>query len=262
MLSGTGRIHAARRSLAGNGKLTSMQNRDNHPLHAALNAKLAEIVESSSPRPSWYEAWSNLGPDSTEEDRLAVYQDIRDSGCLPDDAGFFLVSWQIDAVTLGYTNEALREQEARLEAVRRKLGLDEDEGFPPGEGPPEYEEAHRQLHDAWDVLYGAKLAEFGEPEMVRLFREDREEFERCSEAGRQFFHGPETLGDGDDPAWLDDLLGAVANCVKADSPMGPLGLRYLEEEGFWEIWIYPTPVELVGGRHDGEIVALGFSFDL
>jgi hypothetical protein len=27
--------------------------------------------------------------------------------------------------------------------------------------------------------------------------------------------------------------------------MGPLGLRYQEEESFWEVWIYPTPVELV-----------------
>jgi hypothetical protein len=44
--------------------------------------------------------------------------------------------------------------------------------------------------------------------------------------------------------------------------MGPLGLRYREEEGFWEVWIYPTPVELVGGRHDGEVVVPGFSLDL
>jgi len=44
--------------------------------------------------------------------------------------------------------------------------------------------------------------------------------------------------------------------------MGPLGLRYWEEEGFWEIWVYPTPVELVGGAHDGEVVVPGFRLDL
>jgi len=41
-----------------------------------------------------------------------------------------------------------------------------------------------------------------------------------------------------------------------------LGLRYWEEDGFWEIWIYPTPVELLGGAHDGAVVDPGFSFDL
>jgi hypothetical protein len=39
-------------------------------------------------------------------------------------------------------------------------------------------------------------------------------------------------------------------------------MRTWEEEGCWEIWVYPTPVELVGGRHDGEVVAPGFSLDL
>jgi hypothetical protein len=28
------------------------------------------------------------------------------------------------------------------------------------------------------------------------------------------------------------------------------------------VWIYPTPVELVGGRHDGEVVAPGFTLHL
>jgi len=33
-----------------------------------------------------------LGPESTEEARLGVYHAIRDCGCLPDEAGFYLVS--------------------------------------------------------------------------------------------------------------------------------------------------------------------------
>jgi hypothetical protein len=61
---------------------------------------------------------------------------------------------------------------------------------------------------------------------------------------------------------LDLLQDAVAACVEADSPMGPLGLRYWEEDGFWEVWIYPTPVELVGGAHDGAVVVPGFRLDL
>jgi hypothetical protein len=44
--------------------------------------------------------------------------------------------------------------------------------------------------------------------------------------------------------------------------MGPLGLRYAEEDGFWELTVYPTPVELVGGARDGAVVAPWFSLDL
>src|SRR5208283_3793701 len=54
------------------GRLISMDNRENDPLHAAINAKLAEIAAASSPPPAWYEAWSRLGPESPEEQRLTV----------------------------------------------------------------------------------------------------------------------------------------------------------------------------------------------
>ena len=63
-------------------------------------------------------------------------------------------------------------------------------------------------------------------------------------------------------AWLHWLLKAVAECMTTDSPMGPLGYRYGEEEGFWEVDIYPTSVELVGGAVDGEVVAPGFTLDV
>jgi hypothetical protein len=53
---------------------------DNGPLHAPIDAKLAGIAEGS-PSP---------GPGSTEEERPRVNQAVRDSGCLPADAGFYL----------------------------------------------------------------------------------------------------------------------------------------------------------------------------
>ena len=92
---------------------------DNDPLHAKINAKLAQIAASSSPSPPWYEAWAALGSDSSEEDRLAVYQAVRDAGSVPEAAGFFLVSWQIDAITLDHAAEALHAYEDRIEAIRR-----------------------------------------------------------------------------------------------------------------------------------------------
>ena len=169
-----------------------------------------------------------------------------------------LVAWLLDVMTDARATEGLRESEEQLEAIRQKYGLEEDTPVDSDDVPAEYREAMRQVHDAWDTLYVQTLSEFCEHEMARLFQTDSEQFDRLYEAGRQFFHGTE---DEDDD-WLDELYAALVGCVAADSPMGPMGLRSWEEEGFWEVWVYPMPVELVGGRHDGAVVVSGFSFDL
>jgi hypothetical protein len=64
------------------------------------------------------------------------------------------------------------------------------------------------------------------------------------------------------PEWLDALAGVVADAITAHGVPGRLGLRYREEDGCWDVLVYPLPVELVGGRHDGEVVSPGFSVDL
>jgi hypothetical protein len=71
---------------------------DDNLLHVAINAKLAEVVDESPTTPAWRDAWRQLGPESTNEERLAVYQAVRDSGDLPAEGGFYLVSWQVDAI--------------------------------------------------------------------------------------------------------------------------------------------------------------------
>src|SRR5262245_57080787 len=119
--------------------------------------------------------------------------------------------------------------------------------------------------ETWDPKPNA-VAQFRGPfgatrtRVPGVLQEDPEQFDQRYEAGRQFFHGPD--GDKEELDWLDGLLEAVSACVEVTSAMGPLGYRYREEDGFWEIWIYPTPVELVGGAHDGAVVAPDFSLDL
>ena len=134
---------------------------EHNPLHDAIKRKLAEVVAASAERPPWYEAWQELGPESSEAQRLAVYQAIRNSASLPEEAGFYLVSWQIDAITLEQADDALQPYEDRLAEIRQAHGLGEEEEIAPGQGPPEYQEALRQLHEAWDGLYAAKLDEYG-----------------------------------------------------------------------------------------------------
>jgi hypothetical protein len=229
---------------------------------AAIDAKLASVLGSLPARPSWCERWQCLGPESTEEERLAVYRAIRDSGLLPVDAGFYLVSWQVDAIAGRLAETSLGDLDARLKALEDAHGLEEGELWEPGEAPAEYEDLLRQYQQAWDEIFADQLDAHGEPEIAALFRAERAEYERRSEAGRQFFHGPRPAGEPDDGDWLDRLLEAVEVTLEPESPMGPLALVYREEEGFWEVDAYPTPVELVGGAEDGALVSPGFSLDL
>jgi len=235
---------------------------NDQPLHAAINAKLAEIAAASAPPPPWYAAWSRLGSQSTDLERLAVYQAVRAAGSVPADASFFLIAWMLDLLTDERAEEGLRETEANLEAVRQQYGLEEDTPADSEDVPDEYRAALQQVQDAWDALYATALEEHGEHDLARLFREDEAAFDERYEAGRQFFHGEEHDDEVEDDDWLDTLLEEIGGCLEAESLMGPLGVRYREEEGCWELWVYPTPVEVVGGRHDGEVVVPGFSLDL
>ena len=64
------------------------------------------------------------------------------------------------------------------------------------------------------------------------------------------------------PTWMEDLIDSVSGCMEAHDVMGPFGYRWGEEDEFWEIIVYPTPIELVGGYADGENVSPGFSLDI
>lgn len=64
------------------------------------------------------------------------------------------------------------------------------------------------------------------------------------------------------PDWLDALVDTVAASMTPHGPIGPLGLRYREDEQRWDIMIYPLPLEMIGGAHDGGLVAPNYSLHL
>jgi hypothetical protein len=64
------------------------------------------------------------------------------------------------------------------------------------------------------------------------------------------------------PAWLDALVDIVAASMTAHGPIGPLGLRYREEEQHWEVIVYPLPLEMIGGAYDGGLAAPNFTLQL
>ena len=63
-------------------------------------------------------------------------------------------------------------------------------------------------------------------------------------------------------AWIESLIDIVANCMEPHNELGPLAYRWRNEDDHWEIWVYPTPAELVGGAADGAVVSPGFSLDV
>lgn len=228
-----------------------------------IEATLASILAAAPRALGWAVQWKRLGPESTAQQRLAVYQAIRNSGLLPQDAGFYLVSWQIDEITEVNAINVLGHLDDRLRAVEKKHGLREGEFWSPDEAPPEYEELRLEHQRAWDELFADTLEKYGEREMAELFRTDDDEFERRSETGRQFFFNDSRLaGASSLPGWLDSLFEVVAANMSPQNAMGPLGLRYRNDEGMWDVSVYPTPVELLGGAVDGEVVAPDFTLDL
>ncbi len=64
------------------------------------------------------------------------------------------------------------------------------------------------------------------------------------------------------PAWMEALAHAVAASMTAYSPIGPLGLRYRRQQGLFDILVYPLPLEMLGGAHDGGLAAPNFSLAL
>ena len=235
---------------------------ENESPFAAVDAKLEALVDTLSTPPPWHGNWTRLGSDSPEEERLAVYQAIRQAGSVPEAASFWLVSHLIDEIATREVGDSLRHYEDRLQEIEETHGFNDGCVWPTGAAPADYDQVREEYNKAWDQLFVRKLEELGEHEMARLFHEDHERFEQLTEEGRQYFHGPESGEDQTPMAWLRRLLDTVAGCVTADSPMGPLGCRYGEEEGFWQVDIYPTSVELVGGAVDGEVVAPGFTLDV
>lgn len=235
---------------------------ENESPYAAVDAKLEALAQASPAPPPWYDAWTGLRPDSREEDRLAVYQLVRRAGSVPEAASFWLVSHLIDEIASRDADGLLGPYENRLQEIEEAHGFDDGGVWPAGAVPAEYGQLRQQYHRAWDQMFVQKLDEFGEHEMALLFREDHKRFEQLSEEGRQYFHGPENAAEQAPMTWLHRLLETVAGCMTAESPMGPLGYRYSEEEGCWEVDIYPTSVELVGGAVDGEVLAPGFTLDI
>ena len=117
-----------------------MSSPQDNSVHAAIQAKLASLVAASPTPPSWFEAWYARPQMPAMTSALKVYQAIRAAQSVPEEAGLYLVSRVIDDIADQDAEQELRPFEDRMAAIKKAHALGEDEFWPVGEGPSEYEE--------------------------------------------------------------------------------------------------------------------------
>jgi hypothetical protein len=120
---------------------------------------------------------------------MGHFQAVRDSGSLPADAGFYLISWQIELMIMEEDDFRLAHLDDQLAAIEKAHGLKIGEPWPTGTAPDEFQSLNRACQAVWEDLFVEKLEGFGEHAMARLFRVDPARFHQRSSLGREFFYG-------------------------------------------------------------------------
>lgn len=63
------------------------------------------------------------------------------------------------------------------------------------------------------------------------------------------------------PHWLTEFANRACECVIAIETAPPIGCHVHREDDTWEVSLFLSPTEIVGGPHDGERLACLFVVD-
>jgi len=246
-----------------------------HDRYTTIDMKLQSIIEAAAIPPAWRDAWvqSTRGrnclvgqaQEAEPEERLAVWQAVRDSGLLPDDAGFYLVADQIKFLTELFVGETMDQIERRIDALYTEHGfLDGRSKLYRGEEDcGDFEE---RCPEDWDRLYFDRLQKHGEHEMARLYRTDREHFEERMRAGGEYFYPSPQQEGPEKPAWYDDLSEAVrtSGCILLPNaaPATLVMSWKVPAHDPHEVSLGVALREIRCGPRDGEVVIRDFVLDI
>ena len=64
------------------------------------------------------------------------------------------------------------------------------------------------------------------------------------------------------PEWISTLANSIAACLEPIEPLPPLGCHFHHCDESWEISIFPSKTEIVGGPNDGRQVSPRFRVDI
>jgi hypothetical protein len=222
-----------------------------------VSEHLEIIANRTETPPQWYVDWKALGPKPTVEQRIEVYQAMRNADASLRDIVFNLIATEI----VNSANKVFKKRFGR--AVRafcsatliRNLGPE----LPDLPDQETLESIQRTLGDYSDEIVVKKLEACGEFAMARMFAEDPDGYEQTAKKGwieRVSLDGFEH--------WPLDLCRAVETCLSDDCA----GLecdyrRDITPGGFEVLLIFPAFSELYGGNSfDGRVLKPTASFDL
>lgn len=64
------------------------------------------------------------------------------------------------------------------------------------------------------------------------------------------------------PAWLKELADSAANCLVPIDILSPVGCHYAFDSGRWEVTLFASKTEIVGGHKDGVSRSSQFILDV
>lgn len=63
-------------------------------------------------------------------------------------------------------------------------------------------------------------------------------------------------------SWLERLTDRVCACLHAVDQMPPIGCHYCVDHQTWEVSLFLSPTEIIGGQHDGERISCLYMLDM
>jgi hypothetical protein len=131
-----------------------------------IDAVLRQTARELPRLPNWWPQFLELPPEATDQQRLEVYQAVRDEGTFEEHEGDFLVCFAIDQILTRRGRiepQPIDERMAQVDELYRLLAPDRkplDESSPL-EGQP---------LGVWQKLFTENLELYGEVELAYLFR--------------------------------------------------------------------------------------------
>ena len=90
-----------------------------------------------------------------------------------------------ERVFAGVYNSDLADIDAGMDAIRQREELNDDEDWPIGQGPEDWEELNEQYSQVLHLKFEEALREFGLNDIADLYHEDRKEYDARREQGRR-----------------------------------------------------------------------------
>ena len=105
------------------GKITTMSAaRDESDDSIDVDDYLRAIAAGASQQPSWLGAARTLSADSSASAALGTIRDVRDSGWLSDEQGFYLVASVVEEVVDAEAAISLHDLDERIQGLEREFG--------------------------------------------------------------------------------------------------------------------------------------------